>query len=200
MDVALANPELIIVTRDGRPLRVLRMAHRLRSCRRHPFGGRRVAGSAAREATNAVAPVRERRKGADATAIDARSAMLNRATLARRPWPSPSDWNGEDRRLERVDRRSTQPRARETLSDDLARTDRADRHGQRRGVTVQPGARVAERSKRPSRSLGNVKRASLEARQGLEGTAHTRQRGGDCAVATRGRVLRAASTLRAASR
>ena len=78
MDVALANPELIIVTRDG---------DRFASSGWRIASGRAVvtrsaveeSQAAAREATDAVAPVRERRKVADAAAIDARQ-LLNRAT------------------------------------------------------------------------------------------------------------------------
>src|SRR5665213_2260658 len=74
MDVALANPELIIVTRDG---------DRFASSGWRIASGRAVvtrsaveeSQAAAREATNAVAPVRERRKSADATAIDARQLL-----------------------------------------------------------------------------------------------------------------------------
>ncbi|HXC19264.1 MAG TPA: AAA family ATPase, partial [Acidimicrobiales bacterium] len=69
MDVALANPELIIVTRDG---------DRFASSGWRIASGRAVvtrsaveeAQQAARDATAAVAPVRDRRKDADVTAID----------------------------------------------------------------------------------------------------------------------------------
>jgi len=78
MDIALANPELIVVTRDG---------DRFASSGWRIASGRAVvtrsaveeSQNAAREAIAAVAPVRERRKNADATAIEARQ-LLNRAT------------------------------------------------------------------------------------------------------------------------
>jgi chromosome segregation protein len=76
------------------------------------------AQSAAREATNAVAPVRERRKGADAAAIDARQ-LLNRATSREAQTLAEAErLEGEERRLAALIDQLTS--AEETLSDDLA--------------------------------------------------------------------------------
>ena len=117
MDVALANPDLIIVTRDG---------DRFASSGWRIASGRAVvtrsaveeAQSAAREATNAVAPVRERRKGADAAAIDARQ-LLNRATSREAQTLAEAErLEGEERRLAALIDQLTS--AEETLSDDLA--------------------------------------------------------------------------------
>jgi chromosome segregation protein len=117
MDVALANPELIIVTRDG---------DRFASSGWRIASGRAVvtrsaveeSQSAAREATAAVAPVRERRKSADALAIDARQ-LLNRATSREAQTLAESErLAGEDRRLGALIEQLND--AQETLSDDLA--------------------------------------------------------------------------------
>jgi chromosome segregation protein len=117
MDVALANPELIIVTRDG---------DRFASSGWRIASGRAVvtratveeSQAAARDAVDAVAPVRERRKSADATAVDARQ-LLNRATS--REAQSLAEFErleGEEQRL--VALIDQHHGAEESLSDDLA--------------------------------------------------------------------------------
>ncbi len=117
MDVALANPDLIIVTRDG---------DRFASSGWRIASGRAVVTRsaveesqlAAREATDAVAPVRERRKNADTGAIDARQ-LLNRATSREAQTLAESErLEGEERRLGALIDQLTH--AEETLSDDLA--------------------------------------------------------------------------------
>ena len=117
MDVALANPDVIIVTRDG---------DRFASSGWRIASGRAVvtrsaveeSQCAARDATAAVAPVRERRKVADAAAIDARQ-VLNRATS--REAQSLAEFErleGELRRLSEV--LDQLHHAEESLNDDLA--------------------------------------------------------------------------------
>ena len=116
MDVALANPELIIVTRDG---------DRFASSGWRIASGRAVvtrsaveeSQAAARDATDAVSPVRERRKSADATAIDARQ-LLNRATSREAQTLAESErLEGEERRLGALIEQLNHTE--ETLSDDL---------------------------------------------------------------------------------
>jgi len=117
MDVALANPELIVVTRDG---------DRFASSGWRIASGRAVvtrsaveeAQGAAREATDAVAPVRERRKSADVVAIDARQ-LLNRATSREAQTLAESErLEGEERRLGALIDQLAHAEA--TLRDDLA--------------------------------------------------------------------------------
>ncbi len=117
MDVALANPELIIVTREGD--RFAATGWRLAS-------GRGVVTrsaveelqSAAREASAAVAPVRERRKLADATAVEARQ-LLNRATSREAQTHAELErLEGDERRLD--DLNEQLHAAEGALNDDLA--------------------------------------------------------------------------------
>jgi len=148
MDVALANPELIIVTRDG---------DRFASSGWRIASGRAVvtrsaveeSQSAAREATAAVAPVRERRKSADALAIDARQ-LLNRATSREAQTLAESErLAGEDRRLGALIEQLND--AQETLSDDLAELTEQIVTNDAELVNL---ASNCPRSKRPSPSLG----------------------------------------------
>jgi chromosome segregation protein len=117
MDIALANPELIIVTRDGD--RFATSGWRIAS-------GRAVvtrsaveeSQNAAQEAIAAVAPVRERRKNADATAIEARQ-LLNRATSREAQAHAELDrLEGEERRLKSLIDELTSGEV--TLGQDLA--------------------------------------------------------------------------------
>jgi chromosome segregation protein len=117
MDVALANPELIIVTRDG---------DRFASSGWRIASGRAVitrsaveeSQAAAREAIDAVGPVRERRKDADTTAIEARQ-LLNRTTSREAQTHAEVErLDGEEGRLSAlIDQLNT---TEETLTDDLA--------------------------------------------------------------------------------
>ncbi len=95
IDVALANPELVIVTRDGD--RFATSGWRIAS-------GRAVvtrtsveeAEDAAREAVNAVAPLRARRKAADAHAVAARQRRNRAASNAAARHAAVSRLEGED--------------------------------------------------------------------------------------------------------
>jgi chromosome segregation protein len=117
MDVALANPELIIVTRDG---------DRFASSGWRIASGRSVVTRAtveesqlaARDAIDAVTPVRDRRKSADVAAVDARQ-LLNRATSREAQTHAEFErLEGEESRLGGlIDQLTT---TEETLSDDLA--------------------------------------------------------------------------------
>jgi chromosome segregation protein len=117
MDVALANPELIIVTRDG---------DRFASSGWRIASGRSVVTRvtveesqlAARDAIDAVTPVRDRRKSADVAAVDARQ-LLNRATSREAQTDAEFErLEGEEHRLGAlIDQLNT---TEETLSDDLA--------------------------------------------------------------------------------
>ncbi len=116
MDVALANPDLIIVTRDG---------DRFASSGWRIASGRSVVTRAtveesqlaARDAIDAVTPVRDRRKSADVAAVDARQ-LLNRATSREAQTHAEFErLEGEESRLGGlIDQLTT---TEETLSDDL---------------------------------------------------------------------------------
>ena len=117
MDVALANPELIIVTRDG---------DRFASSGWRIASGRSVVTRAtveesqlaAHDAIDAVTPVRDRRKSADVAAVDARQ-LLNRATSREAQTHAEFErLEGEESRLGGLIDQLTA--AEETLSDDLA--------------------------------------------------------------------------------
>jgi chromosome segregation protein len=162
MDVALANPELIIVTRDG---------DRFASSGWRIASGRSVvtrsaveeSRAAAREATDAVAPVRERRKSADAAAIDARQ-LLNRATSHEAQKLAESErLEGEERRLAALIEQLNH--SEETLSDDLAElTEQID---------TNDGELLSLREQLPALEeavalAGEREEHVAEARQGLE--------------------------------
>jgi chromosome segregation protein len=162
MDVALANPELIIVTRDG---------DRFASSGWRIASGRSVvtrsaveeSRAAAREATDAVGPVRERRKSADAAAIDARQ-LLNRATSHEAQKLAESErLEGEERRLAALIEQLNH--SEETLSDDLAElTEQID---------TNDGELLSLREQLPALEeavalAGEREEHVAEARQGLE--------------------------------
>jgi chromosome segregation protein len=117
IDVAVANPELVIVTRDG---------DRFASSGWRIASGRAVvtrssvedAEQAAHDAAHAVAPIRERRKVADAQAVEARQ-RLNRATSDEAQRHAEVDrLEGEELRLSAL--LDQLVRSEETLTSDVA--------------------------------------------------------------------------------
>ena len=194
MDVALANPDVIIVTRDG---------DRFASSGWRIASGRAVvtrsaveeSQSAARDATAAVAPVRERRKVADAAAIDARQ-VLNRATSSEAQSLAESErLAGEERRLtEVIDQLG---RAEESLNDDLAELIQQ--------IVTNDEELLALREQLPAleeavATSGERDARVADARRELEALRSRVNEEATRALASRGGVLRASSTLRTASR
>ena len=186
MDVALANPELIIVTRDG---------DRFASSGWRIASGRAVVTRATVEESQAVRRARGDRtpsgrfasvaRAPTPAAIDARQ-LLNRATSREAQAHAEHErLEGEERRLAAlIDQLSA---AEETLREDLAElteqivTIDAELFNLRRATA---GTR---RGRRPS--FGEREARVTEARQGLEQVLRTaRERRSDRALASRGHV------------
>ncbi len=166
MDVALANPELIIVTRDG---------DRFASSGWRIASGRAVvtrsaveeSQSAARDAIDAVAPgaraSKERRRDGDRRSTTTQPHDVARSPDARRV----ERLEGEERRLSAlIDQLNT---TEETLTRRPRRTDRADRHQRRRAADAARATAGARRGRRPSRGARGARRRGA---RGPGGPAH----------------------------